>query len=130
MDLGKYNKKALKITCFTKIEGYQFPIKYWGGGGHFPKCIFAEGSFNQKPVALGEIRGAIWRYFVMKLPPKNVKNHDKLRFHYSVRQKIAAPGPIKLRTIFPHTSVLPKPPQLPYGGKENRRDPIDSLLTP
>ena len=25
------------------------------------------------------------------------------------------PGPNKLRSIFPHTSVLPKPPQLPYG---------------
>ncbi len=33
----------------------------------------------------------------------------------SVRQKIGDPGPIKLRTIFPHTSVLSKPPQLPYG---------------
>ena len=32
-----------------------------------------------------------------------------------MRQKIAAPGPRKLRTLFPHTSVLPKPPQLPYG---------------
>ena len=59
----------------------------------------------------GEIREAIWRYFVMKLPSKNVKNHDNLRFHYS------APGPTKMRTIFPHTSVLPKPPQLPYGAK-------------
>ena len=29
--------------------------------------------------------------------------------------KIADPGPIKLRTIFPHFSVLLKPPQLPYG---------------
>ena len=35
-----------------------------------------------------------------------------------MRQKIAAPGPTKLRTIFPHTSVLPKPPQSAYGKKQ------------
>ena len=47
-------------------------------GGHFRKWIFAEGSFNQKPLALGEIRGAIWTHFVMKLPSKkNDENHDK-----------------------------------------------------
>ena len=65
----------------------------------------------------GEIREAIWRYFVMQLPSKNVKNHEQILFHYAVRQKIVAPGPTKLRTIFPHTSVLAKPPQLPYGAK-------------
>jgi hypothetical protein len=37
------------------------------------------------------------------------------RFNYLMRQKIEDPGPIKLRTIFPHTSVLSKPPQLPHG---------------
>ena len=43
-------------------------------------------------------------------------NHDFLkRFDYLVRQNIGDPGSIKLRTIFPLTSVVPKPPQLPYG---------------
>ena len=66
-------------------------------------------------MALGEIRGAIWRHFVIKLPSKNVNNYEQLRFRNSVRPDPTALGPIKLRTIFPHTSVLPKPPQLPYG---------------
>ena len=43
------------------------------------------------------------------------QNHEHLKFDYSVRQKIGDPGPKKLRTIFPHISVLSKPPQLPYG---------------
>ena len=42
------------------------------------------------------------------------ENHEHSRFFYSVRQKIEDPGPIKLRTIFPHSSVLSKPPQLQY----------------
>ena len=42
-------------------------------------------------------------------------NPESLRFDYSVRQKIGDPGPIKLRTNFPLTSVLSKPPQLQYG---------------
>ena len=83
--------------------------------GHSSKCSFAEGSFNQKPQASGEIRGSIWRHFVMKLPSKNVKNHENLRFHNSVRPDPAAPGPRKLRVVFPVISVLSKPPQLPYG---------------
>ena len=73
-------------------------------GGHFSKCTFAEGRRTGSPSLLGEVRGliwgsffkmdfrrrplqpeapgfgeireAIWRYFVMKLPSKNVKNHD------------------------------------------------------
>ena len=49
----------------------------------------------------------------MKLPSKNVKNHTI--FHNSVRPDPAAPGPRKLRVVFPVISVLPKPPQLPYG---------------
>ena len=53
----------------------------------------------------------------MKLPSKNVKNHEKLRFHNSVRPDPAAPGPRKLRVVFPLISVLSKPPQLPYGAK-------------
>ena len=55
----------------------------------------------------------------MKLPSKNIRNHENLRFHNSVRPDPAAPGPRKLRTIFPHTSVLSKPPQLPYGANKN-----------
>ena len=54
-------------------------------------------------------------------PPWNLdeirRNHEQILFRNSVRQKIAAPGPTKLRTIFPRTPVLPKPPQLPYGAK-------------
>ena len=34
-----------------------------------------------------------------------------------MRQKIGDPGPIKLCTILPHTSVLPKLSQLQYGAK-------------
>ena len=47
-----------------------------------------------------------------------IENQANSRFDYSVRQNIGDPGPIKLRTIFPHTSVLSKPPQLPYGAKK------------
>ena len=42
-----------------------------------------------------------------------------MRFDYSVRQKIGYPGAIKLRTILPQTSVLPKLPQLPYKVKHS-----------
>ena len=51
----------------------------------------------------------------MKLPSKNVKNHDKFRFRDSVRPDPAATGPIKLRLAFPLISVLSKRPQSPYG---------------
>jgi hypothetical protein len=53
----------------------------------------------------------------MKLPSKNFKNHENLRFHNSVRPDPAAQGPRKLRVVFPLISVLSKPPQLPYGSK-------------
>ena len=43
------------------------------------------------------------------------QNHGNLRFHNSVRPDPAAPGPRKLRVVFPVISVLSKPPQLPYG---------------
>ena len=46
-----------------------------------------------------------------------VGNPENLRFDYSMKQKIGDPGPIKSRTIFLHTSVLSKPPQLSYGVK-------------
>ena len=46
-------------------------------------------------------------------------NPESQRFDYSVRQKIGDPGPIKLRTIFPHTPILSKPPQLPYGANKS-----------
>ena len=52
----------------------------------------AEGSFNQKPLASGEIRGAIWRYSVMKLPSNNFKNNANRLARRSVR-----PNPVKLR---------------------------------
>ena len=41
----------------------------------------------------------------------------KVRFRNSVRPDWPAPGPIKLRVVFPLTSVLSKPPQLPHGAK-------------
>ena len=116
----KPSKGITKVAIFTNNDdfcGFVDLKKTLFVAGYFPKCIFAEGSFNQKPLALGEIRGAIWRYFVMKLPSKNVKNHENLRFRNSVRPDPAAPGPRKLRVVFPLISVLPKPPQLPYGAK-------------
>ena len=104
--------QGLTITIKSCVLNFSFD--------HFsPKA-----SSTRSPWLLGKIRGAIWRstdhstdHLMMKGLSENVENPEKLRFHYSVRQKIAAPGPIKLRTIFPHTSVLPKPPQLPYGAK-------------
>jgi hypothetical protein len=81
------------------------------------KTVIRRRLLQPEAPGFGEIREAICRYFVMKLPSKDVKNHEKILCHYSVRQKIAAPGPTKLRTIFPHTPVLPNPPQLPYGAK-------------
>ena len=66
---------------------------------------------------LGGIQKPIWRYFVMKLPSKNFKNHESLLFDYSVRQKIGDPGSISTQNMFPLTAVVPKPPQLPYGAK-------------
>jgi hypothetical protein len=50
----------------------------------------------------------------MKLPSKNFKNHENLRFHNSVRPDPAAQGPRKLRVVFPLISVLSKRAQLPY----------------
>ena len=53
----------------------------------------------------------------MKLPSKNVKNHENLLFDYSMRQKIGDPGSISTQNMFPLTPIVPKPPQLPYGAK-------------
>ena len=39
--------------------------------------------------------------------------------NYSVRQNIADPGSIKMQNVFPLISVVPKPPQLPYGVKNS-----------
>ena len=73
---------------------------------------------TRSPWLLRKIRGPIWRskdHLVMKGLTQNVENLANLRFDNPVRPDPAAPGPRKLRTIFPHTSVLPKPFQLPYG---------------
>ena len=117
----KNHKKAkTKVAIFTKHDDawwffiFQKPF-CWRS---FSECIFAEGSFNQKPLALGEIRRSIWRHFVMKLPSKNVKNHENLLFHYSVRQKFGDPGPISMQNMFPLRLVTPKRPELPYGAKK------------
>ena len=53
----------------------------------------------------------------MKGLSKKSKNDGHLRFDNSVRPDPAAPGPRKLRAVFPLISVLPKPNQLPYGAK-------------
>ena len=57
----------------------------------------------------------------MKIPSKKVKNHANLRVYNSVRPDLAAPGPRKLRVVFPVFSVLPKPPQLSYGAKKQKK---------
>ena len=57
---------------------------------------------------------------MMKGLSKNVENPEHLRFDNSVRPDPATPGPRKLRTLFPHTPVVPKPPQLPYGAKKDK----------
>ena len=57
---------------------------------------------------------------------KNVENHANLKFHNSVRPDWPSAGPVKLRTIFPLISVLPKPPQLQYWAIfVSRRGPIE-----
>ena len=53
----------------------------------------------------------------MRLHSNDVNNHENIRFRNSVRPDLAAPGPRKLRVVFPVISVLSKPPQLPYGAK-------------
>jgi hypothetical protein len=45
-------------------------------------------------------------------------DHETQRLDCSVRRKIEDLGPTELRTVFPYTSVLPKPPQLQYGDKK------------
>ena len=45
---------------------------------------------------------------------------ESQRFDYLVRQNIGDPGSRKLRKVFALMSVLPKPPQLPYGANTNR----------
>ena len=60
----------------------------------------------------------IWKFWGPFLVHWNVslpKIMKMKRFYYSVRQNIADPGSIKLRTIFPFISVLSKPPQLHMG---------------
>ena len=59
--------------------------------------------------------GWFWEPFLVHWKVSLPKNMKMKRFNYLMRQKIEDPGPIKLRTIFPHTSVLSKPPQLPHG---------------
>jgi len=49
----------------------------------------------------------------MKGLSKNVKNHENLLFHCSMRQKFGDPGSISTQNMFPLTPVVPKPPQLP-----------------
>ena len=78
---------------------------------------FRRRPFNQKPLVFRKIQGPIWRskdHLVMKELSKNVKNHEISRFHNSVRQKIGDAGSISTQNIFPLSSVVSKPPQLPY----------------
>ena len=111
--------------CFRSFLSYQNPwIAIWGNifvfGGHFSKWIFAEGRSTRSPWCLGKIQGRIWRCkdnLMMKGLSKNVKIHEILLFHNSVRQKIGDPGSISTQNMFPLIPVVPKPPQLPYGAK-------------
>ena len=100
----------------------QFPETYFCWGS-FSKMDFRRRPFNQKPLALGEIQGPIWRskdHLVMKGLSKIVKNHEFQRFHYSVRQKIGDPGSISTQNMFPLLPVTPKRPELPYGVKKKK----------
>ena len=86
--------------------------------------------------------GRFWGPFLVHWNSKNVKNHETLLFHYSVRQKIGDPGPISMQNMFPLLPVTPKRPELPYGAKYYFLasfsvfgffpywTPIGSLLTP
>ena len=100
-------------------EGFAFSRKYYFWG-HFPKWIFAEGRSTRSPWCLGKIQGPIWMSkdnLMMKGLSKNVKNHEILLFHNSVRQKIGDPGSISTQNMFPLTPVVPKPFQLQYKAK-------------
>ena len=113
--------------CFRSFLSCQNPLNCHMGqnivlGGHFLKWIFAEGSFNQKPLAFREnprthleVQGP----FDDEGTFQNSQNPENLRFHNSVRPDPAAPGPRKLRVVFPLISVLSKPPQLPLGITED-----------
>ena len=56
----------------------------------------------------------------MKLTSKNVENNENLRFDNSGRPDWPSTGPRKLRTIFPHTSVVSKPPQSQDGATKTK----------
>ena len=51
----------------------------------------------------------------MKGLSESVKIHELQRFYYSVRQKVGDPGSISTQNMFPLISVVPKPPESPYG---------------
>jgi len=92
-------------------------ILFWG---RFSKWIFAEGRSTRSPWCLEKIQGPIWRSkdnLVMKGLSKNVKNHEILLFHNSVRQKIGDPGSISTQNMNPLHSVVSKLPESPYGAK-------------
>ena len=81
---------------------------------------FRRRPFNQKSLVFRKIQGPIWRskdHLVMKALSKNVKNHEILLFHYSVRQKIGDPGSISTQNMFPLLPVTPKRPELQYETK-------------
>ena len=82
---------------------FQFPPKMVFV--NFSTCIFAEGPFNQKPLALGEIREAIWRYFVMKLPSQNDEKcptFSKTRSGETSREKFRMVRALLPDTLRPH----------------------------
>ena len=106
-----------RITILGGFPVSQKMFLFWG---RFPKWIFAEGRSTRSLWCLEKIQGPIWRskeHLVMKGLSKNVKNHEILLFHYSVRQKIGDPGSISTQNMFPLIPVVPKPSQLPYGAK-------------
>ena len=120
---NKFKKGIKKEANLSKNDDFwrfsSFPENIFFGG-HFPKWIFAEGRSTRSPWCLEKIQGPIWRSkdnLMMKGLSKNVKNHEILIFHNSVRQKTGDPGSISTQNMFPLLPVTPKRPELPYGPK-------------
>ena len=104
-----------KVAIFTKNEGSSTFPKHKNGWSFF-KMYFRRRPPDRKPLAFEEnprtnleIQGPLCDEGTFK----NIENHANSRFDNLVRPDSARPGPRKLRTISPHTSVVSKPPQLP-----------------
>ena len=88
--------------------------------GNFPKWIFAEGSFNQKPLALGEIRGPIWRskdLLMMKGLTQECRKSWKLKISLFGETANCGTGSQKVAHHFPAHFRLAKTPSIAIWGK-------------